>query len=83
MRENAELTDELEAEIRRRIRQHASPRHVPAVILPVPDVPRTRSGKIAELAVRNVVHGDPVKNTSALANPEVLGAFADRPELAV
>ncbi len=83
MRENAALTEELQSEIKRRIRQHASPRHVPAVILPVPDVPRTRSGKIAELAVRNVVHGEPVKNTSALANPEVLEAFADRPELAV
>ena len=81
MRPGIELTDEIAADLRRRIRQHASPRHVPAVILAVPDVPRTRSGKIAELAVRNVVHGEPVKNTSALANPEVLTAFADRPEL--
>ena len=68
--------------IKRRIRQHASPRHVPAVIAAVPDVPRTLSGKIAELAVREVVHGRAVRNTTALANPEVLDAFRNRAELA-
>ncbi|MDE0421715.1 MAG: acetoacetate--CoA ligase [Gammaproteobacteria bacterium] len=82
MRDGIELDDGVRENIKRRIRQHASPRHVPAVIAAVPDVPRTLSGKIAELAVREVVHGREVKNTTALANPEVLDAFADRAELA-
>jgi acetoacetyl-CoA synthetase len=55
---------------------------VPARIVAVPDIPRTRSGKITELAVRDVVHGRPVKNVEALANPEALAHFKDRPELA-
>ena len=59
----------------------ATPRHVPARILAVPEIPRTRSGKIVELAVRCVVHGEPVRNTAALANPEALEFFRDRPEL--
>jgi hypothetical protein len=75
MREDAVLDDALEAAIRRRIREHASPHHVPRVILSVPDIPRTISGKISEIAVRDVVHGRPVKNTDALANPEALEAF--------
>ncbi len=79
--EGVELTDALQAEIRRRIRTGASPRHVPAVIVAVPDIPRTRSGKIVEIAVRDVVHGRPVKNVEALANPEALEHFRDRPEL--
>lgn len=80
--DGAELTDELEAAIRRRLRQEESPRHVPAVIAVVDDVPRTRSGKVSELAVTAVVNGDPVRNTEALANPEALDGFRDRPELA-
>ncbi len=68
--------------IRTRIRTGASPRHVPAVVLPVADIPRTKSGKIVELAVREVIHGRPVKNREALANPEALACFADLPELA-
>ena len=76
------LDQALEAAIRDRIRRNASPRHVPARILEVPDIPRTRSGKIVELAVREVIHGRPVKNVEALANPEALEAFRDRPELA-
>ncbi|MGH6945876.1 MAG: hypothetical protein ACREDZ_00990, partial [Kiloniellales bacterium] len=60
----------------------ASPRHVPARIVQVPDIPRTRSGKIVELAVRDVVHGRPIKNLEALANPEALALYRDRPELA-
>ncbi|MDL2198743.1 acetoacetate--CoA ligase [Halopseudomonas aestusnigri] len=71
----------LEAEIRQVIRANATPRHVPAKIIAVSDIPRTRSGKIVELAVRNVVHGLPVKNTDALANPEALDLFRDLSDL--
>ncbi len=78
----SELTDELIDKIRQQIRAGASPRHVPDKILEVADIPRTKSGKITELAVRDVVHGRPVKNREALANPEALALFADRPELA-
>jgi len=81
LREGAELTDELQSEIRRVIRANTTPRHVPAKILAVPDIPRTISGKIVELAVRNVVHNQPVKNTDALANPQALEHFRDRAEL--
>jgi acetoacetyl-CoA synthetase len=80
--EGIELSDELAATIRARIRAGASPRHVPARIVAVTDLPRTRSGKLSELAVRDVVHGRTVKNVEALANPAVLEQFADRPELA-
>jgi acetoacetyl-CoA synthetase len=76
------LTQELEAEIRRRLRVNASPRHVPARIVAVTDVPRTRSNKISELAVADVVNGREVRNTEALANPESLAQYRDRPELA-
>jgi len=75
------LTPALEAEIRRRIRTGASPRHVPAKIVAVADLPRTWSNKLSELAVRDVVHGRPVPNTDALANPEALAYFADLEEL--
>ena len=77
-----ELTDELRDVIRGRIRSELSPRHVPAVIAAVDDIPRTRSGKITETAVLDVVCGRPVRNTSAMANPEALEHFRDRPELA-
>ncbi|ACP24131.1 acetoacetyl-coenzyme A synthetase [Sinorhizobium fredii NGR234] len=70
------LTEELSQAIKTRIRTGASPRHVPAKIIPVADIPRTKSGKIVELAVRDVVHGRPVKNKEALANPEALDLFA-------
>ena len=66
---------------RRTIRAALSPRHVPAKIVAVADIPRTRSGKITELAVRDVVHGRPVKNTEALANPEALALYKDLAEL--
>jgi acetoacetyl-CoA synthetase len=72
----------LQAKIRKTIRENTTPRHVPAKILQVHDIPRTLSGKIVELAVRNVVHGRAVKNTDALANPEALEEFRGRPELA-
>lgn len=76
------FSDELVQRIKLRIRQNASPKHVPAIVLEVSDLPRTRSGKIAEIAVRDIVHGKEVGNTSALANPEVLEEYRDRAELA-
>ena len=82
LRDGVVLSDALQDEIRRRIRGNASPRHVPARIVQVADVPRTMSGKIAELAVRAVIHGREVGNTTALANPEILAEFQDREELA-
>ena len=82
LRDGVELDEALAARIRAVIREHATPRHVPAKIVAVPDIPRTISGKLAELAVRSTVHGEPVKNTDALANPESLAAFRDRSELA-
>ena len=75
------LNETLQARIRQAIRDGASPRHVPARILQVEAIPRTVSGKIVELAVREVIHGRPVTNQGALANPEALQHFADRPEL--
>jgi acetoacetyl-CoA synthetase len=80
--DGAALTAELEADIRRLLRANASPRHVPARIVAVTDVPRTRSNKISELAVADVVNGREVRNTEALANPEALAQYRDRPELA-
>jgi acetoacetyl-CoA synthetase len=81
LRDGLTLDTALEARIRARIRANTSPRHVPAKILQVSDVPRTRSGKIVELAVRDVVHGRTVRNKEALANPESLDQFKDREEL--
>ncbi len=75
------LDEALVAKIKNRIRENTTPRHVPAKVLQVPDIPRTKSNKIVELAVRNVVHGRPVKNVEALANPEALEHFRNRPEL--
>ncbi|MEE9279207.1 MAG: acetoacetate--CoA ligase [Myxococcota bacterium] len=82
LREGLELDDALRERVRREIRSQASPRHVPAVILQVADIPRTRSGKIVELAVREVIHGREVRNLEALANPEALDHFRAREELA-
>ena len=76
------LDDALEDRIRYEIRRHASPRHVPARIVQVADIPRTKNGKVVELAVKAVVHGMPVADTDALANPEALDLFRDREELA-
>lgn len=81
LKEGLRLEAGLEAKIRQRIRDNTTPRHVPDRILQVADIPRTRSGKIVELAVRDVVHGRPVKNLEALANPEALEHFRNRPEL--
>ncbi|MAY92583.1 acetoacetate--CoA ligase [Haliea sp.] len=81
LRAGCTLDAALEAEIRGLIRRNTTPRHVPARIVQVADIPRTLSGKIVELAVRNVVHGEPVKNTDALANPEALRLFRNLPSL--
>ena len=81
LRHGARLSPELQERIRRRIRENATPRHVPARILQVRDIPRTKSGKIVELAVRDIVHGRDVKNREALANPDALEEFRNRIEL--
>jgi acetoacetyl-CoA synthetase len=81
LREGLALDDALVAKIRNHIRANTTPRHVPAVVVQVPDIPRTKSNKIVELAVRNVVHGRQVKNIEALANPEALEHFRNRSEL--
>jgi acetoacetyl-CoA synthetase len=81
LRDGVVLDDALVERIKRHIRVNTTPRHVPAKILQVTDIPRTKSGKIVELAVRNVIHGRPVKNIEALANPEALEQFRDRSEL--
>ena len=81
LRDGMTLDDALVEKIKQTIRLNTTPRHVPAKVLQVSDIPRTKSGKIVELAVRNVVHGEPVKNVEALANAEALALFADRTEL--
>ncbi len=81
LRDGATLDTDLERRIRQKIRESTSPRHVPARIVQITEVPRTKSGKIVELAVRDVVHGRAVKNQEALANPEALEQFRDREEL--
>jgi acetoacetyl-CoA synthetase len=81
LREGFELDDALRERIKRRIRDNATPRHVPAKIVQVTDIPRTKSGKIVELAVREIIHGRSIKNAEALANPEALEQFRDRQEL--
>ena len=67
--------------IKSHIREHCTPRHVPGKIIQVTDIPRTKSGKIVELAVRDVVHGRSIKNIEALSNPEALEQYRDRVEL--
>jgi acetoacetyl-CoA synthetase len=81
LRDGHTLDDALRDRLKKQIRQNASPRHVPAVILQVADIPRTKSGKIVELAVRDVVAGRPIKNAEALANPEALELFKGLAEL--
>ena len=83
LREGVELSEELQKTIKTKIRTGASPRHVPARIVAVADIPRTKSGKITELAVRDVVHGREIKNKEALANPESLKLFENLKELQV
>jgi len=82
LKSGATLDEGLRKKIRDTIRANTSPRHVPAKVIAVPDLPRTLSGKLTELAVRNVIHGLPVKNVDALANPQALDHFRDLPDLA-
>ncbi len=82
LRHGITLNEELANTIRRTIRENASPRHVPAKIIQVADIPRTKSGKIVELAVRKIVHGESIDNLEALANPEALDHFRNIPQLA-
>jgi acetoacetyl-CoA synthetase len=81
LRDELTLDDDLKRRIAERLRTHASPRHVPARIIQVADLPRTRSGKLVELAVQRIIHGQPVLNREALSNPDALDAFRDLPEL--
>jgi len=81
LKEGLSLDEKLVSRIKQRIRANTTPRHVPAKVLQVADIPRTKSGKIVELAVRDVVHGRPVKNVEALANPEALEHFRNLPAL--
>ena len=76
-----ELDEELQAKIRKIVRINCSPRHVPAKIIQIAEIPRTKSGKIVELAVREVVHNRPVENITALANPEALDLYKNIAEL--
>jgi acetoacetyl-CoA synthetase len=82
LQEGKQLDAALIERIKKQIRDNTTPRHVPAQVVQVQDIPRTKSGKIVELAVRNVVHEQPVKNVEALANPEALEFFRGRAELA-
>ena len=82
LRQDVTLDEQLQARIRKVIRENTTPRHVPAKIIAVPEIPRTISGKLVELAVRSTVHGEPVRNTDALANPDALRHFRSLPELA-
>ncbi len=81
LRDGLTLDDDMVAEIRARIREGCTPRHVPAKVLQVADIPRTKSGKIVELAVREVVHGRTIKNIEALDNPQALDLYRDRVDL--
>ena len=81
MKEGESLNADIEKEIKDTIRANTTPRHVPAKVIEITDIPRTISGKIVELAVRNVIHNRPVKNTDALANPEALELYKDLPQL--
>ena len=83
MQPGLDLDDALQDRIRRTVRAKCTPRHVPAKIVQVAEIPRTKSGKIVELAVREVVHDRPVKNIHSLANPEALELYRDLPQLQV
>ena len=83
LRDGVALDESLTARIRSEIRTNTTPRHAPAKVIQVADIPRTISGKIAELAVRKVIHGEQIGNQDALANPEALALYAALPELSV
>ena len=82
LREGLTLDDELSQKIRDQVRVGASPRHMPAIVAQVPSIPRTRSGKLVELAVRDAVHGREVKNLEAIDDPSALDYFRNHPKLA-
>jgi len=81
MTEGYELSDEIVGKIKNTVRTNASPKHVPALILPVPDIPYTHNMKKVELAVKNVIHNHPVLNKDSLSNPEALDYYANIKEL--
>jgi acetoacetyl-CoA synthetase len=81
MRDGAMLTNVLQDAIRQRILKNCTPRHIPEIIISAPDIPRTKSGKITELAVRDIIEGRPIKNIEALANPESLKFFENLSDL--
>lgn len=81
LRESITLDDKLISKIKQQIRENTTPRHVPAVICQVSAIPKTKSGKVVEIAVRDVVHGKPINNKEAIANPEVLTEYENRKEL--
>jgi acetoacetyl-CoA synthetase len=83
LRDGVDWSPALEQKLRQAIRAQLTPRHVPARIVPCPEVPRTLSGKITEIAVRDLIHGKPVKNADALANPKALDFFRDLPSTAL
>ena len=78
---NEQLDEEKIKSIKTRIRKNCSPKHVPSIIIKVPEIPRTKSGKIVELAVRKVIHGETINNKEAIANPEALKYFENIPQL--
>ena len=78
---NEELNDNKIKAIKSKIRKNCSPKHVPTIIIKVPEIPRTKSGKIVELAVKKVIHGETINNKEAIANPEVLKYFENIPQL--
>ncbi|MDC0349329.1 acetoacetate--CoA ligase, partial [Alphaproteobacteria bacterium] len=81
MKEGHKLDDDLVQKIKKKIRAYTTPRHVPDLIIQAPDIPRTKNGKIVELAVSSIIQGRPIKNKEALDNPEVLKFFANLEEL--
>ena len=81
LNQNYKLNEDLLLKIKKQIKENASPRHVPAKIISVLDIPRTKNGKIVELAVKNIIEGNEIKNKEALANPEVLEQFKNLKEL--
>jgi acetoacetyl-CoA synthetase len=81
LQKGANLNDDLIGRIKKQIKEGASPRHVPAKIIAVSDIPRTKNNKISEIAVRDTINGKPVANTEALANPEALEQYRDLPAL--
>ena len=81
MNQNYQINNELIKRLKTQIRTNASPRHVPSKIINVNDIPRTKNGKIVELAVKNIIEGNEVKNKEALANPETLNEFKNINEL--